>query len=192
MNIRKAVRGAAGRAEEVPARNWLSSQKQRATKLWARSTNLLGLSASSMARVFAGVGARTTRRTAGTGSNLAPFTMAGFPASLLPGASGRAGVSALRSAVPKPTPVNLRRFAETPIARRAINVIKDRISGMRWRIQVRNGRSLEQIPDGAARIRQLTENFEAPNPDDSFRSLLEQVLEDVIVGGFGAIDREKQ
>jgi hypothetical protein len=63
---------------------------------------------------------------------------------------------------------------------------------MRWRIQVRNGRSLEQIPDGAARIRQLTENFEAPNPDDSFRSLLEQVLEDVIVGGFGAIDREKQ
>jgi hypothetical protein len=34
----------------------------------------------------------------------------------------------------------------------------------------------------------LTENFEAPNPDDSFRSLLEQVLEDVIVGGFGAIE----
>jgi len=34
----------------------------------------------------------------------------------------------------------------------------------------------------------LTENFEAPNPDDSFRSLVEQVLEDVIVGGFGAIE----
>jgi hypothetical protein len=34
----------------------------------------------------------------------------------------------------------------------------------------------------------LTEKFEAPNPDDSFRSLLEQVLEDVIVGGFGAIE----
>jgi phage portal protein BeeE len=37
-------------------------------------------------------------------------------------------------------------------------------------------------------VQSLTENFEAPNPDDSFRSLLEQVLEDVIVGGFGAIE----
>jgi phage portal protein BeeE len=36
----------------------------------------------------------------------------------------------------------------------------------------------------------LTENFGAPNPDDSFRSLAEQVLEDVIVGGFGAIEIE--
>ena len=39
---------------------------------------------------------------------------------------------------------------------------------------------------GGSRV--LTENFEAPNPDDSFRSLVEQVLEDVIVGGFGAIE----
>jgi hypothetical protein len=38
------------------------------------------------------------------------------------------------------------------------------------------------------RIQVLTENFEAPNPDDSFRSMVEQVLEDVIVGGFGAIE----
>jgi hypothetical protein len=97
-------------------------------------------------------------------------------------------VSALHNLVPKPTPANLRRFAETPVARRAINVIKDRIVGMRWRIQPRRGRVLEQIPDGAQRIQVLTENFEAPNPDDSFRSLIEQVLEDVIVGGYGAIE----
>jgi hypothetical protein len=82
----------------------------------------------------------------------------------------------------------LRRFAETPVARRAINVIKDRIVGMRWRIQPRRGRVLEQIPDGVQRIQVLTENFEAPNPDDSFRSMIEQVLEDVIVGGFGAVE----
>jgi len=56
-------------------------------------------------------------------------------------------------------PANLRRFAETPVARRAINVIKDRIVGMRWRIQPRRGRVLEQIPDGARRIQVLTENF---------------------------------
>jgi HK97 family phage portal protein len=94
----------------------------------------------------------------------------------------------LNDAVPKPTPYNLRRFSETPIARRAINCIKDRIAGMRWRVQPRQGYALEAIPDGAERIRILTSNFEAPNPDDSFRSLAEQVLEDIIVGGYGAIE----
>ena len=74
------------------------------------------------------------------------------------------------------------------MARRAINTIKDRIAGMRWRIQPKPGRSLETIPDGPQRVQILTDNFNAPNPDDSFRSLAEQVLEDVIVGGFGAIE----
>jgi hypothetical protein len=94
----------------------------------------------------------------------------------------------MNDAMPKPTPYNLRRFSETPIARRAINCIKDRIAGMRWRVQPRQGYSLEAIPDGAARVRILTDNFDAPNPDDSFRSLAEQVLEDIIVGGYGAIE----
>ena len=94
----------------------------------------------------------------------------------------------LTEAMPKPTPYNLRRFSETPIARRAINCIKDRIAGMRWRVQPRQGFALEAIPGGAERVRILTSNFEAPNPDDSFRSLAEQVLEDIIVGGYGAIE----
>ena len=93
----------------------------------------------------------------------------------------------LSEAMPKPTPYNLRRFSETPIARRAINCIKDRIAGMRWRMQPRQGYALEAIPDGAARVRMLTDNFDAPNPDDSFRSLAEQVLEDIIVGGYGRL-----
>ena len=97
----------------------------------------------------------------------------------------------LNDAMPKPTPYNLRRFSETPIARRAINCIKDRIAGMRWRVQPRQGYSLEAIPDGAARVRLLTDNFDAPNPDDSFRSLAEQVLEDIIVGGYGAIEVQR-
>src|SRR3979490_1579679 len=122
---------------------------------------------------------RGGRWTMGSGSNLAPFSSPNFP---------RAGVSTSHSVMPKPTPANLRRFAETPVARRAINVIKDRIVGMRWRVQPRRGRTVEQIPDGARRIQVLTENFEAPNPDDSFRSLLEQVLEDVIVGGVGGVE----
>src|SRR5208283_4867152 len=129
--------------------------------------------------LFAG---RGERRTVGAGSNLAPFSSPSF---------SRAGMPATHSLVPKPTPANLRRFAETPVARRAINAIKDRIVGMRWRIQPRRGRVIEQIPDGAQRVQVLTENFEAPNPDDSFRSLIEQVLEDVIVGGFGAIEIDR-
>lgn len=94
-------------------------------------------------------------------------------------------------AMPKPTAANLRRFAETPIARKAINTIKDRIVGMRWRVQPRHGRVLEELPEGQERLRVLTGIFEQPNPDDSFRSLAEQVLEDVIVGGFGAIELQR-
>src|SRR5271154_7452554 len=62
-----------------------------------------------------------------------------LPTLFTPGAPtlARAGV------MPKPTPANLRRFAETPIARKAINTIKDRVAGMQWRIQPRRGRALE-------------------------------------------------
>lgn len=98
--------------------------------------------------------------------------------------------AARAEALPKPTPANLRRFAETPVARRAINTIKDRIVAMPWRIQPRSGRAAEASAEDSARIRVLTENLEAPNPQDSFRSLAEQVLEDVIVGGFGAIEMQ--
>jgi len=90
-------------------------------------------------------------------------------------------------ALPKRSPENLRRLAEMPIARKAINTIKDRIAGMRWRVQVRSGRT-EIACDTAQRVETLTRMFEQPNPDDSFRSMCEQVLEDVIVGGFGALE----
>jgi hypothetical protein len=156
MKIRERVRGAMRRVGEVSLRELLSSD------------------------LFAG---RDGRRTAGAGSNLASFSSPSFSRAGILGGGSRTGASAPHNLVPKPTPSNLRKFAETPVARRAINVIKDRIVGMRWRIQPRRGRTLDQIPNGAQRIQVLTENFEAPNPDDSFRSLLEQVLEDVIVGG---------
>jgi hypothetical protein len=91
-------------------------------------------------------------------------------------------------AMPRPTPMNLRRFSEMPIARRAINTIKDHIAGMRWRVQSKAGSP--ELPDATVRVRVLTRNLASPNPDDSFRSLCEQVLEDVIVGGFGAIEVE--
>jgi phage portal protein BeeE len=93
-------------------------------------------------------------------------------------------------ALPKPTPANLRRFAETPVARKAINTIKDRVAGMRWRVQPRaaTGPATDLAPADKDRIRIATLLLNAPNPDDSFRSFAEQVLEDVIVGGFGAAE----
>jgi phage portal protein BeeE len=94
-------------------------------------------------------------------------------------------------AMPKSTPATLRKFAETPIARKAINTVKDRIACMRWRIQPRHGRALEEVEHGAERIALLTKIFEQPNHDDSFRSMAEQVLEDIIVGGFGAIELQR-
>jgi phage portal protein BeeE len=97
------------------------------------------------------------------------------------------GASGIRAELlPKRTPEALRRFAETPIARKAINTVKDRVAGMNWRIQPRRGRALDEAMQ--RRIQVLTETLEQPNPDDSFRSFVEQVLEDIIVGGFGAME----
>lgn len=91
-----------------------------------------------------------------------------------------------RHPLPKPTPVNLRRFSETPVARKAINTIKDRIAGMAWRVQQRKGPVPARGTD--ERIRVLTASLQSPNEDDSFRSLTEQIVEDLLVGGCGAIE----
>lgn len=91
-------------------------------------------------------------------------------------------------ALPKPTPANLRRFAETPVVRRAINVVKDRIASMDWQVRVRRGYNASDVPDLTARLNALRRCLEEPNPADSFRVLWEQVLEDLLVGGFGAVE----
>ncbi len=95
-----------------------------------------------------------------------------------------------QSLMPKPTPANLRRFAETPVVRRAINIIKDRIASMDWQVRVKR----EYLPGDVAclnrRCRALRAMLQEPNDADSFRTLIEQVLEDALVGGFGAIEME--
>ncbi len=92
--------------------------------------------------------------------------------------------------LPKPTPVNLRKFAETPVARRAINIIKDRVASMDWQIRLKRGYSVGSVPDAMLRLEVLRRCLEEPNESDSFRTLAEQVLEDALVGGFGAIEME--
>ncbi len=90
--------------------------------------------------------------------------------------------------MPKPTVSNLRRFSETPLARKAINTIKDRIAGMRWRVQPRKGGRWRNYPTARFVRRSSLTISTHLIPDDSFRSLAEQVLEDVNVGGYGAVE----
>jgi len=100
--------------------------------------------------------------------------------------AGRAGQDAL----PKPTAANLRKFAETPVVRRAINVVKDKVASMDWQVRVRRGYTGALVEDADARIKVLRRCLEEPNTSDSFRVLWEQVLEDLLVGGFGAVEME--
>jgi HK97 family phage portal protein len=92
--------------------------------------------------------------------------------------------------LPKPTPENLRRFAETPVVRRAINLIKDRVACMDWQVKLKRDYDPATVVDAAERARALRLCLEEPNEGDNFRTLFEQVLEDMLVGGFGAVEME--
>src|ERR1700678_469785 len=123
----------------------------------------------------AGDATRGERKTAMLPSILSPYNPA-----------GRMGQGAL----PKPTAANLRKFAETPVVRRAINVVKDKIGSMDWQVRVRRGYSGVEVEDVQSRLKVLRRCLEEPNVSDSFRVLWEQVLEDLLVGGFGAVEME--
>lgn len=111
---------------------------------------------------------------------------AALPSILTPYYGARPG----ENAVPKPTPANLRRFAETPVARRAINLVKDKIACMDWSVRLRRGYTAAEVADAGSRALTLRRALEEPNASDSFRTLIEQVLEDLLVGGMGAIEME--
>jgi phage portal protein BeeE len=93
-------------------------------------------------------------------------------------------------ALPKPTPANLRKFAETPLVRRAINIIKDRVASMDWQVRLKRDYTPEMVGDATGRLAILRRALEEPNDSDSFRTLVEQVLEDALVGGFGAMEMD--
>ena len=123
----------------------------------------------------AGAADLTRRRTLALPSILSPYG-SGFG----PGLNG----------IPKPTQANLRRFAETPVVRRAINVIKDRIVAMDWQVRVRRGVATGEVGYLQRKLRALRRTLEEPNATDSFRTLLEQAIEDALTGGYGAIEME--
>ncbi|HEX3471133.1 MAG TPA: phage portal protein, partial [Silvibacterium sp.] len=85
---------------------------------------------------------------------------------------------------------NLRKFAETPLVRRAINLIKDRVASLDWQVRLKRDYTPDKVGYAARKAAILRRTLEAPNDSDSFRTLVEQVLEDALVGGFGAVEMD--
>ena len=141
-------------------------------RLWDRVAGVDGMSAAAAESVG-------ERKTVATPAVLGPGSV------FMPYRSGGA-----TNMLPKPTAANLRRLAETPPARRAINCIKDRIACMEWRIEARPGAGVDATGERAERAGRLTAAFALPNGSDSFRTLIEPVIEDALVAGFGAIEVE--
>jgi len=73
------------------------------------------------------------------------------------------------------------------VVRRAINVIKDRIAAMDWQVRcgVECGGRRGLCREKAAALRRT---LEEPNAVDSFRTLIEQAIEDALTGGMGHRD----
>lgn len=80
----------------------------------------------------------------------------------------------------KPTPRNLRYFAHSPYARRAVNAIKNPIAQLEWEIAPLDGVDMNSALE--KQIETATFCFHHPNLDDSFSSLCEQIVEDYLIG----------
>ena len=98
----------------------------------------------------------------------------------------------LNQPVLKNTPYNLRRFSETPIPRRAINLVKNAVLSFRWEIKATK-EDANQDPlleaDQKQRIEIATKTFQHPNKTgDSDRDLLEMMLEDFLTVGAGCAE----
>jgi Phage portal protein. len=83
----------------------------------------------------------------------------------------------------KKTPDNLRLLSESPIPRRAINVIKNGITKLNWSVAAIDESDTEKYQE-LCKIIERT--LLKPNPSDSFRSWLEQTVEDMLVCSAGS------
>lgn len=88
----------------------------------------------------------------------------------------------------KPTPANLRKFAKTVYARRAIKAVKDPLSMLDWEIGCKDG--VETNSELEAQIAITKACFESPNRDDSFSTLVEQITEDMLIAGAGVFEHQ--
>jgi hypothetical protein len=88
----------------------------------------------------------------------------------------------------KPTPANLRMFGKTPFARQAIKRIKNPIAALPWEVGPKKDVKLNSTLQ--AQIDIATTCFRQPNHDDSFRTLIEQLIEDMCTNGAGCYEQQ--
>jgi hypothetical protein len=122
--------------------------------------------ADTIARVF-----RPGRRRQEPHRESAAFPSAGYLATTGAGA---------QKILFKPNPRNLRYFSRTPIARRAINAIKQPVSMLGWTVEAIQG--VEVNSEITRQIKLVTECLIRPNETDNFLSFLQQIVEDFLVG----------
>ena len=95
----------------------------------------------------------------------------------------------LNQPVLKNTPYNLRRFSETPIPRRAMNLVKNSVLSFKWQIKPTKDFVDDDDPDREKRIRIATETWKRPNnAGESDRDFLEQMVEDFLLNGAGCAE----
>lgn len=80
----------------------------------------------------------------------------------------------------KATPRNLRYFSNTPIPRRAINAIRNPLAQLEWEVVPNVGVAMNS--EIKRQIEVVTTCLSLPNDDDSFDSLLTQLVDDICCG----------
>ena len=80
----------------------------------------------------------------------------------------------------KPSPKNLRYFSNTPMARRAINAIRNPLTQLDWEIAPNKGINLNSELE--RQIKVATTCLSLPNHDDSFNTLLMMLIDDICCG----------
>lgn len=94
----------------------------------------------------------------------------------------------IRQPIIKNLPYNVRRFARTPVPRRAINLIKNSIIALNWGIVSKDGDEKALNEDTKQRIAIATKCFEHPNNQDSFQSFTEAGVDDLCINGAFVIE----
>lgn len=87
-------------------------------------------------------------------------------------------IARIKQPIIKLTPYNARRFANTPIPRRAINLIKNAVLSLKWDIIPTNGDQENIDDDTRERIGAAKRCFEHPNNTDSFQTFIETGIDD--------------
>lgn len=88
----------------------------------------------------------------------------------------------IKQSVPKANAENLRRFSNSVIPRRAINLIKNGVLGLDWEIVSKVDADISNEID---MVKNCLTN---PNSTDDFETLFGQVIEDILTGDCGAME----